>query len=241
VRAKAVGDLEGACVEEGDADRARSLAARALRAGLDPLRVLEEGYTRALQGVGERWEAGDLFLPEMILAAEAMKAAMAVLQPKLREREGFAERSRRCVLGTVRGDSHDIGKHIVAALLEASGFEITDLGTDVEPARFVRALRETGAEYLGLSALLTTTMPEMKAVLDALREAGLRERVRVAIGGAPATQRYADEIGADGRRHADAGSRGGAGALHRDRDPASGRPRRLLPLPGLRACAHGRD
>jgi methanogenic corrinoid protein MtbC1 len=98
----------------------------------------------------------------------------------------------------VRGDIHDIGKSIVAALLEASGFEITDLGTDVDPARFVGAIRETGAGYLGLSALLTTTMPEMKAVLDALRDAGLRERVRVAIGGAPLTQDYADEIGADG-------------------------------------------
>lgn len=186
------------CVEEGDAEEARRLAAGGLAAGVDPVRLLEDGFTRALQGVGARWETGEIYLPEMILSAEAMKAAMAVLKPRLTEVQGSACPSLRCVMGTVRGDIHDIGKSIVGALLEASGFAILDLGTDVEPSRFVRAIRETGAGFLGLSALLTTTMPEMKEVLGALEEAGLRERVRVAIGGAPVTRQFADEIGADG-------------------------------------------
>ena len=187
-----------ASVHEGDAERARALAERALAAGFDPLRVIEEGYTRALQAVGARWETGELYLPEMILAAEAMKAALRVLQPVLKERRGGVDSCRRCVLGTVAGDIHDVGKSIVGALLEASGFEIVDLGTDVQPARFVSAVAETGAGFLGLSALLTTTMPQMKRVLDALAGAGLREKVRVAVGGAPVTQQFAAEIGADG-------------------------------------------
>jgi corrinoid protein of di/trimethylamine methyltransferase len=187
-----------ASIGEGDADRARALAGQALEAGLDPLSVLETGFTRALQALGARWEAGDLYLPEMILAAEAMKAAMGVLQPRMRDGEHGSGGQRRCVLGTVKGDIHDIGKSIVGALLEASGFQILDLGTDVEPARFVGAIAETGAGFLGLSALLTTTMPEMKVVLDALEEAGLRAQVKVAVGGAPVTQHFADEIGADG-------------------------------------------
>jgi len=183
---------------EGDAEQARALAGRALESGLDPLRILEEGYTSALHEVGARWETGEVYLPEMILAAEAMKAAMGVLQPKLRELDRGPRATRRCVLGTVRGDIHDIGKSIVGSLLEASGFQILDLGTDVDPARFVSSIRETNAGFLGLSALLTTTMPEMKTIIDSLNQAGLRSQVRIAVGGAPVTQQFADEIGADG-------------------------------------------
>jgi len=187
-----------AAVAEGEVERARALAERALRSGLDPLRVLEDGYNRALQEVGARWEAGEVFLPEMILAAEAMKAALAVLQPELRRLGKGGAGARPCVLGTVRGDIHDIGKSIVGSLLQASGFQILDLGTDVDPARFVSAVRETNAGFVGLSALLTTTMLGMRTVIDALKEAGLRSQVWIAVGGAPLTPQFADEIGADG-------------------------------------------
>ena len=186
-----------ASVFEGDAARARLLACEALQAGLDPLFILEKCYTKALRDVGDRWERGELFLPEMILAAEAVKGAMQVLKPRLRAAAADGERST-CVLGTVNGDIHDIGKNIIGTMLEAFGFTVVDLGTDVAAERFVGAVRETGAGLVGLSALLTSTMPEMKTVMQALVDAGLRSRVRVAIGGAPVNPRFAEEIGADG-------------------------------------------
>jgi methanogenic corrinoid protein MtbC1 len=187
-----------ACVDEGDPERAAQLARQALGASLDPLQVLEAGYTRALRGVGARWEAGELYLPEMLLAAECMKAALAVLQPEILRRGGARLEPRCCVVGTVKGDIHDIGKSIVAAMLEAAGFRVVDLGTDVDAERFVGAVREQAAAFLGLSALLTTTMPEMKLVVEALEREGLRRSVRVVIGGAPVTPEYASAIGADG-------------------------------------------
>ncbi len=185
-------------VTEGETEQAAELAREALLAGLDPLRVLEDGFTQALRGVGARWEEGEIYLPEMILAAEAMKAALKVLQPEILRRGGPTAEPLCCVMGTVKGDIHDIGKSIVAAMLEAAGFRVVDLGTDVETERFVRAVREERASYLGLSALLTTTMPEMKTVVDALAQSGLRSGVRVVIGGAPVTREYASQIGADG-------------------------------------------
>jgi len=187
-----------AAVIEGEPERAAELAKASIAAGHDPLQVLEEGFTHALRTVGERWEEGEIYLPEMILAAEAMKAAMAVLQPEILRRGGKARQSLCCVLGTVRGDIHDIGKSIVGAMLEAAGFRVVDLGTDVDTDRFVNAVRAEKASFVGLSALLTTTMPEMKIVIEALQEAGLRSTVRVVIGGAPVTGEYAAEIGADG-------------------------------------------
>lgn len=187
-----------ASVVEGDDERARTLAAEAVRAGLDPLEVLERGFTAALRQVGDCWERGTMFLPEMILAAEAVKAAMAELKPHLNSAEGEGAPRAVCVMGTVRGDIHDIGKNIVSTMLEAFGFTVVDLGTDVEEERFVSAVRETGATLVGISALLTSTMPEMRTVVEALKEAGLRSDVRVAIGGAPVTRAYAEEIGADG-------------------------------------------
>ncbi|HET7294805.1 MAG TPA: cobalamin-dependent protein [Vicinamibacteria bacterium] len=187
-----------ATVADGDAEGSSALARQALQAGEDPLRVLEDGFTAALRRVGERWEAGDLYLPEMILAAEAMKAALAVLQPEIQRRGGAPAAPRCCVLGTVKGDIHDIGKSIVGSMLEAAGFRVVDLGTDVPADRFVAAVREERAGFVGLSALLTTTMPEMRTVVDALAAAGLRSAVRVVIGGAPVTSEYAQEIGADG-------------------------------------------
>ncbi len=185
-------------VMQGDAAAARALAAEALSAGADPIMVLEKGFTPALRSVGDCWERGDLYLPEMILAAEAVKAALGVLKPHIRARAGSGADGAVCVLGTVKGDIHDIGKNIVGTLLEAFGFSIVDLGTDVDPGRFVGAVRDNGASLVGLSALLTSTMPQMGVIIEALREAGLRTDVRVAVGGAPVTPAYAAEIGADG-------------------------------------------
>ena len=187
-----------AAVAEGEGERAATLARQAIADGRDPLQVLERGCTESLRGVGARWEAGDIYLPEMLLAAEATKAALAVLQPEIRKRGGVGHEPPCCVMGTVRGDIHDIGKSIVAAMLEAAGFRVVDLGTDVAAERFVAAVRAEGAAFLGLSALLTTTMPEMKAVVEALEKEGLRRSLRVVIGGAPVTAEYASAIGADG-------------------------------------------
>ena len=195
VRLEAIRDA----VVQGDSDRARALAGDALRAGADPVELLEKGFSESLRQVGCRWERGDMFLPEMMLAAEAVKAALDVLKPRLRgTAAGPAATRVPCVLGTVRGDIHDIGKNIVGTLLEALGFPIIDLGTDVEPARFVAAVRETGARLVGLSALLTSTMPGMRNVIETLEVSGLRPGLRIAIGGAPVTAAFAREIGADG-------------------------------------------
>jgi corrinoid protein of di/trimethylamine methyltransferase len=195
---KALFDTIRRAVAEGDAEGSEGLAREALSAGHDPLRVLEDGFTEALRGVGARWEEGEIYLPEMLLAAEAMKAALRVLQPEILRRGGARREPVCCVMGTVKGDIHDIGKSIVAAMLEAAGFRVVDLGTDVDTARFVEAVRRERAAFVGLSALLTTTMPEMKTVVEALEAAGLRGGVKVIIGGAPVTAEYARAIGADG-------------------------------------------
>lgn len=187
-----------AAVSEGDAERSESLARESIAAGVDPLYVLDAGFSAALRDVGARWEDGDIYLPEMLLAAEAMKAALGVLQPEILKRGGARQEPLCCVMGTVKGDIHDIGKSIVAAMLEAAGFRVVDLGTDVDTARFVDTVRRERAAFVGLSALLTTTMPEMKAVLQGLEAAGLRGSVKVIIGGAPVTAEYARAIGADG-------------------------------------------
>lgn len=195
---EAVFNAISSTVADGDTERAAELARQAVAGGLDPLQVLEQGFSAALRGVGARWEAGEIYLPEMLLAAEAMKAALAVLQPEILKRGGRHREPPCCVMGTVKGDIHDIGKSIVAAMLEAAGLRVVDLGTDVATASFVRAVRDERAAFLGLSALLTTTMPEMETVVRALDDAGMRNSVRVLIGGAPVTREYAETIGADG-------------------------------------------
>ncbi len=186
------------CIADGDEARACQLAQQGLDQGLSPVELIEKGFTPALRAVGERWDCGSIFLPEMILSADAMKAAVRVLQPALEKDGAGAGEAQSCIVGTVKGDIHDIGKSIVGALVEAGGLHVIDLGTNVETESFVNVAREQGSCVIGLSALLTTTMTEMKAVLDALSKAGLREQVRVAVGGAPVTQAFADEIGADG-------------------------------------------
>lgn len=188
-------DLKGAVIK-GDAPTSKGLTEEALAAGVEPLLLLNEHLMPAMDEVGRRFECNEFFVPELLLAARAMKASLELLRPVLAERG--AEPVGRAVVGTVKGDLHDIGKNLVASLLEGGGFEVTDLGVNVPPERFVAAVREKNAQVVGLSALLTTTMPAMKTTIDAFREAGLRDRVKIIVGGAPVTQRFADEIGADG-------------------------------------------
>jgi 5-methyltetrahydrofolate--homocysteine methyltransferase len=146
--------------------------------------------------VGRLFEAGEYFVPEVLIAARAMKSGLTILKPKLVEAD--VEPVGTVAAGTVKGDLHDIGKNLVCMMLEGAGFEIVDLGTDVSPETFVDAVKNQGVDVVAMSALLTTTMPNMKTTLDALQEAGVRDKVRVMVGGAPVTQAYADEIGADG-------------------------------------------
>ena len=168
----------------------------ALDAGLEPEVILQQGLVPAMNEVGQRFEQGEYFVPEMLLAARAMQAGLSILKPRLANTDHKS--AGRVVLGTVQGDLHDIGKNLVAMMLEGAGFEIIDLGTDVPPDRFVAAVRDHQPQLVGMSALLTTTMPSMKTTLEALQAAGLRDQVKAMIGGAPVTESYAGEIGADG-------------------------------------------
>jgi len=181
-------------VLEGDEAVAHRLAAEALAGGVEPLEAIEHGLVPGVREAGRLWEEGEFFLPELVLAAQAMRAAMDVLQPAL----GGARAASpgRVVIGTVEGDIHDIGKTLVATMLAASGFTVSDEGAGVPAARFVARARELDADLVCASALLTTTMPRQRELVAALREAGLRARVMV--GGAPVTRSWAEAIGADG-------------------------------------------
>jgi trimethylamine corrinoid protein len=179
-----------------DEEAAVQVAEDALASGLDPLAVLQDGFAVGMRDVGERFEAEEMSLPEMIVAADCMMAALQILEQALPD-IGRADRLGTVVIGTIEGDVHDIGKTIVATLLEVSGFEVRNLGRDVPIVDFVRAAKETGAHLVGSSALMTTTMAGQKKLESALAEAGIRERVKTMVGGAATTQRWADEIGAD--------------------------------------------
>lgn len=183
-------------VLHGDAKTARAVTEAALHAGEDALRLVTEGMVPAMDEAGRRFECSDFFVPELLLAARAMKAALELIRPVLAARG--AEPAGRVVVGTVKGDLHDIGKNLVAAMLEGGGFEVVDLGVNVAPEKFVEAVQSRNAHIVALSALLTTTMPSMRTTIEAFKQAGLRDQVRIFIGGAPITQKYADEIGADG-------------------------------------------
>jgi 5-methyltetrahydrofolate--homocysteine methyltransferase len=183
-------------VLEGDYERAAGLTKKALEDGLEPGMILNEALISAMDIVGEEYERGDRYVPEMLISAEAMKAAMGVLRPKLVE-AGVKSRGK-VVIGTVEGDLHDIGKNLVAMMLEGAGFEVANLGTEVSAEKFVQAVQEHQPDILGMSALLTTTMVHMPEVIEALGKTGLRDGVRVMIGGAPVTKEYAQKIGADG-------------------------------------------
>ncbi len=186
------------CVIDGDADAAVANAREAMESGVDPLIAIEEGLSRGLRDIGERFGKGEVFLPELVMAAEAMKEGVKVItpyMPKGKERRGLG----RIIIGTVKGDLHDIGKSIVVAMLEAAGFEVFDLGVDIPGETFVEKVSELKPDIVGLSALLTTTLPEMERIVNALRNVGLRDKVKVMVGGAPVTQDFADKIGADAR------------------------------------------
>ncbi len=184
-------------VIEGEPDDAEEIAKQALEQGLDPLTCINEGLTKGIQRVGELFASGEYFLPELIIGAEAMKRALAVLEPAM-----VGDQSREVVgtvvLGTVEGDMHEIGKTLVGTMLIANGFKVIDLGVDLSADKFISAVKENNADIVGASALLTTTMLQQKKIIEALAAEGLGDQVKVMVGGAPVTQSYASEIGADG-------------------------------------------
>ena len=180
----------------GDAKKAHAVTQAAIEAGTEPMTLISESMVPAMDEVGRLFEEEEYFVPELLLAGRAMKSAMELLRP-LMVASG-QKLSARVVIGTVKGDLHDIGKNLVAAMLEGGGFEVIDLGADVAPELFIEAVTARGANLVALSALLTVTMGWMKTTIEAFQAAGLRQKVKIMVGGAPVTQQYADAIGADG-------------------------------------------
>ena len=183
-------------VLDGDAKGAEAAVKAALAAHVPAEDILKKACIPAMGEVGRLFEEGEKFVPEMLISARAMQTAVRLLKPLLAQAN--VQSVGKVIVGTVQGDLHDIGKNLVGMMMEGSGFEVVDLGTDVTPAKFVDAVRQHKPQVMGMSALLTTTMPSMKNCIAALKEAGLRDQVKVLIGGAPVTQAYADQIGADG-------------------------------------------
>lgn len=182
-------------VIDGNSSEAAELTKVALEAKIPAEKILEEGLVPAMKTVGELFEKGEYYFPELLLAGESMKGALKHLQPLLGK--GGSARTGRYAIGTAQGDVHDIGKNIIIMMLEANGWEVVDLGVDVSPESFCSAVKEGNFQVLGISSLLTLTMPHMAETINALKEAGLRDKVKVMIGGAPVTQAFADKIGAD--------------------------------------------
>jgi corrinoid protein of di/trimethylamine methyltransferase len=187
-----------ASLVDGDPDATLDGTRKALAAGIEPLAIIEGGLVPGMRIVGDKYASGEYFLPNLIVSASGMKQAMAVLAPELKARRQELKSAGTVVIGTVRGDIHEIGKSLVATMLSANGFEVHDLGVDVPVDAFVSRVKDTGANLVGLSALLTTTMHGQKDVIEALSKAGLRDRVKVMVGGAPVNKKWADDIGADG-------------------------------------------
>ena len=188
----------------GDAKTAITATEQALAAGVEPLKLVQGFMMPAMAEVGRRFECNEYFVPELLLSARAMKGALGLLRPLLAA--SGAEPLGRVALGTVKGDLHDIGKNLVGAMLEGGGYEVLDLSVNVTPEQFVAAVKEKQVNIVALSALLTTTMPAMKTTIEALERAGVRRQVKVLVGGAPISQKYADEIGADGFSESAAGT-----------------------------------
>jgi corrinoid protein of di/trimethylamine methyltransferase len=185
-------------VLEGEVEIAGDLARQAVAEAVNPLECINQGYVAGIEEVGRLFEAGEMFLPELVAAAEVMKAALAVLEPELLKQQLSREIAGKVVIGTMFNDIHDIGKDMVASMLTASGFAVVNLGVNVPCETFLKEVRESKPDILGLSALLTTTMPEQKKVIEALEQEGLRRGVKVLVGGAPVNREWADSIGADG-------------------------------------------
>jgi len=183
---------------DGAPDTAASLAQQAIAAGTAPLDAINNGYVPGMHDVGEQFARGQMYLPDMMASAEAMRSAMSVLDPELRKLGTERPMAGVVVLGTTKGDIHEIGKILVGTLLTAHGFEVHDLGVDVSGDKFVAKAQEVNADIIGVSALLTTTMRNQKSVIEAVEKSGLRTHVKVMVGGAPVSRRWADEIGADG-------------------------------------------
>ena len=183
---------------DGDAERSEEPAKLTLEKGMPVLEVVDSGFVAGIREVGRLWEEGELFLPELVIGADAMKKAMDVLRPALEDGKGEQDRLGHVVIGTIEGDIHDIGKTLVATMLAANGFKVTDLGADVPVAKFVETAEEKGADWIAISALLTTTMPGQKKVIEQLEAKALRGDVKVMVGGAPCSEEWASEIGADG-------------------------------------------
>ena len=183
-------------VLDGDAKGTEAAVKAALAVHVSAEDILKKACIPAMGEVGRLFEEGEKFVPEMLISARAMQTAVGLLKPLLAQAN--VQSAGKIVMGTVQGDLHDIGKNLVSMMMEGSGFEVVDLGTDVTPAKFVDAVRQHKPQVMGMSALLTTTMPSMKKCMEAIKEAGLRDQVKILIGGAPVTQAYADQIGADG-------------------------------------------
>jgi 5-methyltetrahydrofolate--homocysteine methyltransferase len=183
-------------VIEGEVSAAVAAAREALDNGVQPLDLIAQGIGPAMAEVGRLFEEGEYFVPELLMAARATKEIFVILRPLLAQTG--AKPMAHILLGTVQGDLHDIGKNLVAAMLEGGGFEVTDLGVDVPPEAFISAIKKRPVQIVGLSALLTTTMPAMKSTIQAFREAGVRDQIKIMVGGAPISKIYADSIGADG-------------------------------------------
>ena len=188
----------------GDAKTAKMVTEQALAGGVEPLKLVQDYMMPAMAEVGRRFETNEYFVPELLISARAMKAALELIRPLLIA--SGTEPVGRVALGTVKGDLHDIGKNLVGAMLEGGGFEVLDLGVNVSPEQFIAAVKEKKANIVAMSALLTTTMPAMKTTIEAMKQAGMRDQVKVLIGGAPITAGFAAEIGADGYSESAAGA-----------------------------------
>jgi corrinoid protein of di/trimethylamine methyltransferase len=181
-----------------DVDRVASVAQEAVRLGIDPIEAIDDGLAKGVRTIGDKFAAGEAFLTELVMAGEAMKTGVEVLRPVILQRKLQRKSTGIVVIGTVRGDIHDIGKNIVAVMLEAAGFEVNDLGVDVSSETFLNKTKESKAQIVAMSALLTVTTPEQKSTMEAIEKAGIRKSVKVAVGGAAVTPEWAREIGAEG-------------------------------------------
>jgi corrinoid protein of di/trimethylamine methyltransferase len=188
----------------GDAKTAKAVTEAALAEKIEPMKLVQEFMMPAMAKVGQRFECNEYFVPELLLSARAMKASLQLVRPLLAATG--ATWSGRVIIGTVKGDLHDIGKNLVATMFEGGGYEVVDLGVNVPPEQFIAAVKEKGADIVAMSALLTTTKTAMKTTIEAFKQAGIREQVKILIGGAPVTKSYADEIGADGFSESAAGA-----------------------------------